>query len=114
MRLSDELVHQIFKSCPLIGNTTGRHVVNGCFYEVEGWTEKAVTIRDLESQEVVEVQREHMSHLRLGWAITYAAVQGRTLRQRTRLWDTDHPRFSTRHLAMAIGRVTRPEDLDIA
>ena len=72
------------------------------------------TIRDLESDEVIEVSVDHMKNLRLSFAICYFSVQGRTLRDRTRLWDTDHKCFSTRHLAMAIGRVTKPEDLDIA
>ena len=114
VQLSDELVNQIFVGCALLGNSTDRRITNGCFYEVMSFTDKLVTIRDLENLESVDVPVENMKALRLGWAITYAAVQGRTLKERTRLWCTDHPRFTTRHLAMAIGRVTRPDDLDIA
>ena len=71
-------------------------------------------IADLESDEELSVALDHMRYLRIGYAITMAAVQGRTLRAHTRIWDHDHRNFTTRHLAMAIGRVTRPEDLDFA
>ena len=89
-------------------------MTNGCFYVVSNFDAISVTIRDLESDQVVVVPVEHMRTLRLGWSCTLASIQGRTLRKRTRIWDTDHRNFTTRHLAMAIGRVTRPEDLDIA
>ena len=71
-------------------------------------------IKDLESDEELSLSVDSMRFLRLGWACTFASIQGRTLRAHTRIWDCDHRNFGTRHLAMAIGRVTRPEDLDIA
>ena len=82
--------------------------------QVRGWSETHVHIADLESDEELSVALDHMRYLRIGFAITMAAVQGRTLRAHTRIWDCDHRNFTTRHLAMAIGRVTRPEDLDFA
>ena len=114
VRYSDEFVSECFVGCPLIGNTTAKDVVNAVFYQVQGWSETRGHIADLDSGEEFSVALDHMRYLRIGFAITMAAVQGRTLRARTRIWDCDHRNFTTRHLAMAIGRVTRPEDLDFA
>ena len=114
VQLGDELVNKVFVGCPLIGNTTGKKIVNGCLYVVQSFTPTMVTIRNLENDEIIDVSVDHMKNLRLSFAICYFSVQGRTLREHTRLWDTDHKCFSTRHLAMAIGRVTKPEDLSFA
>ena len=112
--LAHELVNSVFVGCAIIGSTTDKFVTNGCFYEVISFTETHVTLQDIESMDMVDVPLEKMKHVRLGYAVTMASVQGRTLRGRTRIFDTDHPRFTTRHLAMCIGRVTKASDLDIA
>ena len=112
--MADELVDEIYVSCPLIGNTTCKGIVNAAFYQVVAFTETHVQIKNLESDEELSLSVDSIRFLRLGWACTFASIKRRTLRAQTRIWDGDHKNFSTRHLAMAIGRVTRPEDLDIA
>ena len=52
--------------------------------------------------------------LRLAYALTYASCQGLTLEGRVRLWDTDSPHFTRRHLFVALSRATGAEYVDIA
>ena len=81
---------------------------------VVAFTETHVQIKDLESDAELSLSVDSMRFLRLGWACTFASIQGRTLRAHTRIWDADHKNFGVRQLAMAIGRMTMPENLDIA
>ena len=74
VQLADELVNQVFFGCALKGNTTKRQVTNRAFYQCVGWMDKAVTIRDLESEVEVLVKVEDIKSLRLGWAITQSTV----------------------------------------
>ena len=114
VRLADELVNEVFIGCKLVGNTTTKGIVNGVFYEVKSFTENHVQVKDLESDEELNVHTDHMRYMRLGWAMCYFTVQGRTLKAHTRLWDTDHKNYTVCILAMSVGRVCKPTDLDIA
>ena len=111
---ADELVEEIYVGCPLIGNTTAKNITNGVFYECQGFNDTHLTLLETESGEQLDVPVEHAKFLRISFAITLAAIQGRTLHGLTRCWDCDNKNFSSKHLAMAVGRVTRPEDLDFA
>ena len=75
---------------------------------------KIVRLRDTELEQELLVSMAHMKHLRLGFAMTYASAQGRTLRDTVRLWQTSHKFFSSRHFALGIGRCIHPKFLDIA
>ena len=113
--LSDEIVDKIFVGCPVIGNTTEKNrTTNGAFYVVKGWDTETLFLEDLETQEFIDIPIKCTKNLRLGWSITYHAVQSRTLRDHVRLHDCNHPRFTVRHLAMGLGRAVAPELVDIA
>ena len=113
MQLAEELNNQVYVGCPLIGNITDKKVVHGAFYKVLGWDEK-VRIKDLETDQEIEVSKADMKKFRYGWALTYASAQSRTLREHVRLWDTGHPHFTKKHLAMGLARATSPSLVDLA
>ena len=114
-KLSDEIVDHIFVGCPLIGCTTERNkTVNGAFYVVNGWDDEHVFIQDIETQETIDLPIKSTKNCRLGWSITYHAVQSRTLREHVRLHDVTHPRFTKEMLAMGLGRAVAAENLDVA
>ena len=70
VKLSEEVVDKIYVGCPLIGNLTGpSKIVHGAFYEVLGWNDKAVHLRDTEIDQELLASMVHMKHLRLGFAI---------------------------------------------
>ena len=81
---TEEICDELWVGAPLIGHTTDRKITNGVFYECRGWTDKTIKILDTEAQSEFEIPREATKHLRVGYAITYAAVQGRTLRESVR------------------------------
>ena len=57
--------------------------------------------------------RELLKHTRLCSAITYASVQGLTLRGRVWLCDVDSPHFTMKHLYMGCSRATSSELLSV-
>ena len=69
----------------------------------KSWDDGKVQLQDVESLEDIELPIAALKTCRLGWALTYCSSQGRTLRD-VCLWDTGHPRFSTKHLSMGLGR----------
>ena len=83
---------------------------NGCFYEVEAVDLKHVVLTDGPTLTHAAAAR----HLRLTYALTYAACQGLTLNGRVRLWDTGSPHFTKRHLFVAMSRATAAANLEIA
>ena len=52
---------------------------------------------------------ELLKHTRLCSAITYASVQGLTLRGRVGLYDVESPHFTLKHLYMGCSRATNSE-----
>ena len=57
--------------------------------------------------------QELLKHTRLCSAITYASVQGLTLRGRVWLYDVESPHFSIKHLYMGCSRATNSELLSV-
>ena len=55
-----------------------------------------------------------LKSLRPCWALTYASVQGATLRGKVRLEDTTHKNFNIRHLYVGASRATGARWLEIA
>ena len=81
-----------------MGNVTEKKIVHGAFYTVCSLGER-IKVKDLETNDEFEVTSSDMKKFRYGYAITYCAVQSRTLRQHVRLWDTAHARFTSKLLA---------------
>ena len=50
VKYADELVAEIFVGCKLVGNTTGKQVVNGAFYECIGFSVDRVQLKDLDAR----------------------------------------------------------------
>ena len=101
--LSDELVGGVFVGMPLIANLTQKGLIHGAFLQVLSWNAEKVQLKDIESLEEIELPVTSLKTLRAGWALTYCSSQGRTLRDCC-LWDCNHPRFTSKHLAMGLGR----------
>ena len=85
-------------------------VQNGVFYEVEAVDDESVSLVDGPTLTHFMAAR----NLRLTYALTYASCQGLTLDGRVRLWDTQSPNFTKRHLFVAMSRATSADNLEIA
>ena len=113
--LADEIVDGIYKGCPLIGNTNEKgKSVNGAFYQVIDWNEDFFTIEDIETNDFLVLPLKKSKNFRIGFSITYHAIQSRSLKERVRLHDCNHPYFTKKHLAMGLGRATSADLIDLA
>ena len=83
----------------------GGKVQKGTFLTVEAVEGDVVR---LESGQFFAVK-----HTRLCSAITYASVQGLTLRGRVWLYDVESPHFTLKHLYMGCSRATNSELLSV-
>ena len=102
-------VPQAFDCWPgtrLIGaDNEHRNVVNGAILEVLDIDSKGARIRDKETEEEFTMSIEQLTkHTRLRWAVTYPAVQGRTLDGTVRLWDVDSKYFTLEALYIGVSR----------
>ena len=113
-KLNDEHIQRIFRGCPLIGCANHRGIINGGFYEVLDFAKEKIVLKDIETLEETTIPVEFSTFFRLGWAITYHASQGRSLRESTRLHDLDHKWFSAVHLSLGISRVVSADLLQIS
>ena len=52
-------------------------------------------------------------HLRMPWAVTYPAIQGRTLQGTVGVWDADSKHFSTKHLYVGVSRATHGSKVSV-
>ena len=111
--LSEELVGAVFEGCALMGNLTSKGLTHGAFMEVENWSEQKVRLKDIETGEQLEIPISQLKTCRLGYACTYCSAQGRNMKD-VCLWDTSHPRFTTRHLSMGLGRGVSDKQVSIA
>ena len=67
---------------------------------------QAITVVCELSQKEFVLPAEFVSaHMRLCFALTYASIQGATLKNRIRLY-THHPRMTLKHLFVGISRAT--------
>ena len=113
-QLADELVSQIYEGCPLIGAVTAHKIIHAAFYQVLSWDDKHVHVRDTETKQELAVAFANMKHMRLGFSMTYASAQSRTLRETVRLWDSQNRHFSSRHLSLGLSRAVSKRLVDIA
>ena len=93
---------RVWPGLRLVG--AGGKVQKGVFVTVSEVGERV----SLESGQSFE-PRELLKHTRLCSAITYASVQGLTLRGRVWLCDVDSPHFTMKHLYMGCSRATSSE-----
>ena len=89
-------------------------IVHAAFYQVLSWDSNQVKVQDTGTKQELAVKLEHMRHFRLGFALTYASAQSRTLRETVRLFDTGHKFFSSRHLSLGLSRAVSKRLVDIA
>ena len=114
----------------LIGSTRDKKVIyNSCVYEVMNITDRSIEVRlardywkpaatpEEEEEDVADPRQEPMStvltyaeaskYLRPQYALTYASIQGRTLRdKKVAVLDLDSEFVTLRHLMVASSRVT--------
>ena len=84
-----------------------KNVVNGALLDVVGVDGDDVQIRDIETEEEFPMSAAQVAkHTRLRWAVTYPAVQGRTLKGTVRLWDTNSKHFTLEALYIGVSRAT--------
>ena len=99
-------IMRVWPGLRLVG--AGGKVQKGVFVTVSEVGERVA----LESGQSFE-PRELLKHTRLCSAITYASVQGLTLRGRVWLCDVDSPHFTMKHLYMGCSRATSSELLSV-
>ena len=84
-----------------------KSVVNGALLDVTGLEGDDVQIKDIETNEEFTMSVAQVTkHTRLRWAVTYPAIQGRTLEGTVRLWDTDSRHFTLAALYIGTSRAT--------
>ena len=98
---------RIWPGLRLIG--AGGKVQKGTFLTVEAVEGDVVRLESGQSFAGPEL----LKHTRLCSAITYASVQGLTLRGRVWLYDVESPHFTLKHLYMGWFRATNSELLSV-
>ena len=84
-----------------------KSVVNGALLDVVDLEGDEVQIKDIETNEEFTMSVAQVTkHTRLRWAVTYPAIQGRTLKGTVRLWDTDSTYFTLAALYIGASRAT--------
>ena len=99
----------IWKGLELLGCVRGsqKGIKNNVFYIVEAIGDATVTLEGKESKQKVELTFEQLAQwTRLSHAQTYASIQGCEYNDTICLHDSQNPRFSRRHLFVAISRAT--------
>jgi len=90
-------------------------VVNGALLEVMDIDSKGALIRDRETKKEFSMSIAQIAkHTRLCWAVTYPAVQGRTLDGTVRLWDVDSKHFTLEALYIGVSRATHGSLVSLA
>ena len=83
-------------------------IYNNQLLTVKTWDEKSLQVECQEGGELYEISHDFCKRsLRLAYSMTYASIQARTCTGTVALWDTKHPKFSRRHLAMGMSRAQR-------
>ncbi|OLP75413.1 hypothetical protein AK812_SmicGene44789 [Symbiodinium microadriaticum] len=98
---------RVWPGLRLIG--AGGKVQKGTFLTVEAVEGDVVRLESGQSFAGPEL----LKHTRLCGTITYASVQGLTLRGRVWLYDVESPRFTLKHLYMGCSRATNSELLSV-
>ena len=102
--------YDLWPGTRLIGSDSEtKFIVNGALLDVLTVTndedEIKVTLRDIETNvEFTLTPQQLAKHTRLRWAVTYPAIQGRTLDGTVRLWDADSKHFTIEALYVGLSR----------
>ena len=98
-----------FKCCVgtrLLGsNNSYKAIHNGGLYHVTALGE-GIHLEDEHGVKFIVTAEQVAKHLRLSWAVTYPAIQGRTLQGTVGVWDADSKHFSCKHLYVGVSRAT--------
>jgi len=95
-----------------------KKIVNGALLEVldiDPKKKKGVLVHDRETKKEFSMTIAQVAkHTRLCWAVTYPAVQGRTLDGTVRLWDIDSKHFTLEALYVGVSRATHGSLVSLA
>ena len=98
----------------VVAKSTGRQLKNALPYEILGFTEKTVVVAPSagEGKEALELKRAHFfKSMRLQYALTFASIQGTTVKCLVALHDTTHPHFGRRNLFVGSSRAVANDKL---
>ncbi len=98
----------------VVAKSTGRQIKNALPYEILGFTEKAVVVAPSagEGREALELKKAHFfKSMRLQYALTFASIQGTTVKTLVALHDTTHPHFDKRSLFVGSSRAVANDKL---
>jgi hypothetical protein len=100
--------YDLWPGTRLIGSDNEhKSVVNGALLEVVALQGDEARLRDIETGEEFDMTVAAVAkHTRLCWAVTYPAVQGRTLQGTVRLWDVESRHFTLEALYIGVSRAT--------
>ncbi len=108
--------YDLWPGTRLIGSDNEhKHVVNGALLEVTALDGEEAQVRDIETGEEFTMTITRIAkHTRLRWAVTYPAVQGRTLQGTVKLWDVESRHFALEDLYIGASRATHGSLVSIA
>ena len=98
--------YDLWPGTRLIGSDSEtKNIVNGALLDVTGVKDDEIKLRDIETKVEFTLTPEQVAkHTRLRWAVTYPAIQGRTLDGTVRLWDTASKHFTIEALYVGLSR----------
>jgi hypothetical protein len=104
----------IWPGLEVLGCTqSGKKVRNNVLYTVTSCSNDRIEIQ--KDEEKISLTPEHFGQwCRLSYARTYASIQGTEFEESLRLHDTGHPRFSRKHLFVALSRGKLKELIDVS
>jgi hypothetical protein len=92
----------------VLSKLSNKKVKNSLLYEILGFEGDKVRLQRLakkeEEPEVQLAKKAFFKNFRLSYALTYASVQGLTIKNLLALHDTNHPHFDARHLFVGTSR----------
>ena len=97
----------VYEGLLLIGHLMEKKkgILNNAMYRVKAIAQDITVVCELSQKEFALPADFVSAHMRLCFALTYASIQGATLKNRIRLY-THHPRMTLKHLFVGISRAT--------
>jgi hypothetical protein len=92
---------------------SSKKIRNNCLYTILSYSHDKIEIE--KDGEQISLSHDHFGQwCRLSYARTYASIQGTEFEESLRLHDTGHPRFSRKHLFVALSRGKLKEHIHVA
>ena len=88
-------------------------LMNGCFYKVIEADYKTVKLQSVHMENFIVNTQIAAKSLRMTHGLTYASIEGLTLKGRIRLCDTNHPKFDWRKLYVGLSRATSSDLVEV-